>query len=426
MCLCGGLAEDNARFILLAVVLAVYMLAGAALFQKLESDLEVRQATEFWKVYHTFREQHLQENSSAVERLQELLYAYGNASSNGIINKRRQWDFPGSLHFVGTIVSTIGYGNTAPQTTVGRAVVILYGFFGCSGGILFFNLFLERIITFLAWILRSIHLQRLKKRARRKAPSRRASKSSNHRSLPDILDDEEQEELGLEQWKPSVYWVMLYLSLFSCVIACCAAALYAPLEGWTYFEALYFCFVSFATIGFGDFVSTQKQDYPQVHWYRLANFFILVLGCCCIYSLLNVTSIVIKQGLNYIIEKLQCQHPDMAAPHLPRRKSSLSGVYHSRRRPTKIIRKDSIRAEESSVDTARRLSGELISMEDFLSANHVVLAVMQKQLHEADQMKKGHGPVTPTPNPSRRLKPGAVGPLAIASEKFEIKTTINR
>lgn len=43
MCLCGGFAEDNARIILLAVVLAAYMLAGAALFQRLESDLEIRQ-----------------------------------------------------------------------------------------------------------------------------------------------------------------------------------------------------------------------------------------------------------------------------------------------------------------------------------------------------------------------------------------------
>lgn len=43
MCLCGGLAEDNARIILLVVVLAAYMLAGAALFQRLESDLEIRQ-----------------------------------------------------------------------------------------------------------------------------------------------------------------------------------------------------------------------------------------------------------------------------------------------------------------------------------------------------------------------------------------------
>lgn len=140
-----------------------------------------------------------------------------------------------------------------------------------TGGILFFNLFLERIITFLAWILRSLHLRRLKKRLRQTtlATSRRYSRNDarskdQKNALPDILDDED-DEVGLEHWKPSVYWVMLYLSLASCAVACTAAALYAPLEGWTYLEALYFCFVSFATIGFGDYVSGQKTEYPYVH-----------------------------------------------------------------------------------------------------------------------------------------------------------------
>jgi len=26
-----------------------------------------------------------------------------------------------------------GYGSTTPQTTAGKAAVVLYGFFGCSG-----------------------------------------------------------------------------------------------------------------------------------------------------------------------------------------------------------------------------------------------------------------------------------------------------
>ena len=74
------------------------------------------------------------------------------------------------------------------------------------------------------------------------------------------MDDDE--DVGLEHWKPSVYWVMLYLTLISWIFACFAAAIYAPFEGWGYLEALYFCFVSFATIGFGDLVSMQKDNYP--------------------------------------------------------------------------------------------------------------------------------------------------------------------
>ncbi|KAJ8668882.1 hypothetical protein QAD02_000141 [Eretmocerus hayati] len=432
-----GLAEDNARFVLLAFVLIAYMLFGAALFQRLESDVEIQQEAEFWRVYHAFRRHHLRGSSQALQRLHELLYAYGNASSAGIINKRRRWDFAGSFHFVGTIVSTIGYGSTAPQTPAGKAAVILYGFFGCSGGILFFNLFLERIITFLAWILRSLHLRRLKKRLEQTtlATSRRITRNNDPRNgktaLPDILDDEE-EDVGLEHWKPSVYWVMLYLSLASCAVAGVSAALYVPFEDWDYLEALYFCFVSFATIGFGDYVSLQKPDYPYLHLYRFANFVLLVIGCCCIYSLLNVTSIVIKQGLNLVINKLNCYSRSMAAPHLPRRKSSVSAIYYARRRPTKLMPRDSIRPEDGGLSTPRRMSGELISMKEFLSANKVSLALMQKQLYET-----AHGgglnlppmplptfqpPPPPPPIQHQRNNhqgPGVVGPLAIASEKFE-------
>lgn len=70
------------------------------------------------------------------------------------------------------------------------------------------------------------------------------------------------------------------------------------------------------------------------------------------------------------------------------------------------------------------MSGELISMKDFLSANKVSLAVMQKQLYDAAQKQRGGGSLVATPN--QMLKPSAVGPLAIASEKFESKSTINR
>jgi len=70
------------------------------------------------------------------------------------------------------------------------------------------------------------------------------------------------------------------------------------------------------------------------------------------------------------------------------------------------------------------MSGELICMKDFMSANKVSLALMQKQLYDAAQKQRGGSTLATTPN--QVLRPGAVGPLAIASEKFESKTTINR
>lgn len=88
-------------------------------------------------------------------------------------------------------------------------------------------------------------------------------------------------------------------------------------------------------------------------------------------------------------------------------------------------------------DGERRLSGELISMKDFLKANKVSLAVMQKQLYETAQMQRGgggcsvsgrdggvyqlSGGVHVIPNrrpPISSFTPGTVGPLAIVSEKL--------
>lgn len=51
---CLGVGEDNARFLLLGLVLAVYMLAGAVLFQYLEQEKEIEQSENFWYTYDTF------------------------------------------------------------------------------------------------------------------------------------------------------------------------------------------------------------------------------------------------------------------------------------------------------------------------------------------------------------------------------------
>ncbi|KAL0267580.1 UNVERIFIED_CONTAM: hypothetical protein PYX00_009811 [Menopon gallinae] len=113
------LSEDNARIILLAFFAVLYMLAGAVLFQFLESEVELKMSRDYWNMYYSFRNDcrkllngNFDDNNYTIEiymdRVHRLLYAYGNASSAGVINKRRRWDFAGSFHFVGTIVSTIG------------------------------------------------------------------------------------------------------------------------------------------------------------------------------------------------------------------------------------------------------------------------------------------------------------------------------
>lgn len=73
--------------------------------------------------------------------------------------------------------------------------------------------------------------------------------------------------------------------------------------------------------------------------YRIVAFVLMIFGCCCIYSLLNVTSIVIKQFLNYIIKQMDycgecccCTYCRCSAAKVRRRMSS------KRRRPNRSLR----------------------------------------------------------------------------------------
>lgn len=107
-CCCGStpLNEDNARFLLLALFIIVYLLCGAAVFSALEQPME-REAKERWaQRFELFRQKY---NLSKKE-LNNFLRSYEEANVAGIRvdTIRPRWDFTGAFYFVGTVVSTIG------------------------------------------------------------------------------------------------------------------------------------------------------------------------------------------------------------------------------------------------------------------------------------------------------------------------------
>lgn len=257
------------------------------------------------------------------------------------------------------------------------------------------------MITFLAFILRELYVRKL---------ISRIQNSDN-----DI--DKNTEEL-IAEWKPSIYSVMLCLFICVITIGFVAVPAYSILEDWSYVEAAYFCFVSFATIGFGDFVAA--QNYHHNNFYVLANIVILAIGCCFLYSVFNVISIVLKQILNWFIYRLKAikvlccfgnsnlQSERMLRKYslkmqkerrqCHRRKSSIRIIRRVLRRkphPKQIsFREHRTRYGVSVINgaddsaTNRKLSDDgLISMKDFFTSNQVSLALMQKQLQESAQQQ---------------------------------------
>ncbi len=172
---------------------------------------------------------------------------------------------------------------TAPSTVTGKVLLVFYGLLGCSATMLFFNLFLERVITLLCFLIFWCH-------GRRTEHSR--------------LEGRASEGNINEEWKPSVYQVTLILFVAVLLVACGTASLYSSMEGWTYLESLYFCFVAFSTVGFGDFVSGQREHHEDTRAYQVANCLLMLFGVCCTYSLFNITSVIINQGLNWMLGTL--------------------------------------------------------------------------------------------------------------------------
>ncbi|XP_057676262.1 potassium channel subfamily K member 13 [Corythoichthys intestinalis] len=409
---------DNARFFLLAGLILLYLLCGAAIFSVLEHPFELRARRLWTQQLDNFTQRYGVHESA----LRTLLRHYEDANGAGIRVDalRPRWDFSGAFYFVATVVSTIGFGMTTPATVSGKIFLIFYGLIGCAATILFFNLFLERIITMLAYIMRWCHERRLCRGGVGDASARQESSAG---------------EDSLEGWKPSVYNVMLILGLASIVIACSASTLYCSMEKWSYVDSLYFCFVVFSTIGFGDLVSSQRQNYESQEAYRLGNCFFILMGVCCIYSLFNVISIIIKQTLNWILEKI-CSCPASRCRRLRRP----DGKRDRRRRPAnpgKRLKRNTVRplsshcpagtrryadgspetvygSETDGVYVGRRPSGEMICVNEFMVSNKVSLALLQKQLSE-----------TAHQGPRQNGFSDGVGALAIMNNRLQ-ETSFDR
>ncbi|KAJ3630765.1 hypothetical protein MTP99_011939 [Tenebrio molitor] len=161
-------------------------------------------------------------------------------------NKR--WDFYHSLFFVITVVSTIGYGNLAPTTMFGRIFMIFYGLIGIPmNGIVMVTLgnFFGRSFTKLY-----------------------------HRWKTSKTQDDTT-RLGL------ISQVVLYLVPGFTFFIFLPSAFMVLFEGWEYDVAVYYCFVTLTTIGFGDYVAGVENvnEFPDfTFWFYKIFLLIWVIG----------------------------------------------------------------------------------------------------------------------------------------------------
>ncbi|XP_064157569.1 potassium channel subfamily K member 13-like [Anguilla rostrata] len=361
-------SRDGARLGLLGALILLYLLCGAAIFSALEYRAELQARRRWDERLANFGRRH----GVGPGALRGLLKLYEDTYWAGarIDPVSPRWDFAGAFYFAATTISTIGFGMTRPATSGGKIFLIFYGLFGCAATILFFNLFLERVIGVLVEATRWCR-----------------QRSGSGDGLP-------------EGWKPSVCSVALILGVVVLLMVGGASMLFSALEGWGYLESLYFCFVAFSTVGFGDLVSGQREGSWAYGVYRLGNCLLILAGICCLCSLLNIISILIKQSLDWILSHL-CPAPGPlpfglcgCPPFLCGNPSPIWPCCGDRAvhpAPSPVAQGRGLHADVS-VDTVcnsrtdvggRRLSGEMIS------ARHFLAAVIQKAPQQSHARQTG-------------------------------------
>ncbi|XP_043945939.1 potassium channel subfamily K member 15 [Protopterus annectens] len=239
--------KQNVRTLSLILCMFSYLLVGAAVFEALESEFEstrkrlLEQKRNELKKKYRFSDEDYREIERVV--LQSEPHRAG-----------RQWKFAGSFYFAITVITTIGYGHAAPGTDAGKVFCMFYAVLGIPLTLVMFQSLGERMNTFVRFLLKKI-----------------------------------KKCLGLKNIEVSMENMVL-VGFLTCIgTLCIGAAAFSHFEGWTFFHAYYYSFITLTTIGFGDYVALQKNEALQKKPpYVAFSFMYILVGLTVIGAFLNL------------------------------------------------------------------------------------------------------------------------------------------
>ena len=259
---------SNSRLVLLIIVYTIYIIFGASIFDALESPHEARIVRDLNNYVKEFRLKH--DGCLTNDELNSFIQLISTASNKGIsplrnVSGDQKWTFGESVFFSGTILTTIGYGNSSPQTKGGKLFCMLFAIVGIPITLVLLTALIERLMNktrqFLQYL--DVKLQPCYQRIFKKVSC--------------------QSEIRISFAFLFVLCVLVFLMLIP-------AAIYASIEGWSYLNAFYYCFISLSTVGLGDYVPGDKTIQDYRHLYKLCSTAYLIVGVLVMVWLLEIFS----------------------------------------------------------------------------------------------------------------------------------------
>ncbi|XP_077862090.1 potassium channel subfamily K member 1-like [Saccoglossus kowalevskii] len=286
----------NVRFVLLIFFFVVYLCIGGAVFSAIEGPAEEKRKEQMSHFVVQFLNQHECIHFKDLnEFIEEVVKAYetGVSAVNNATDNPKSWNFASSLFFAATVITTIGKGTVTPFSNFGEYFCLAYALLGLPLTLLLIGASVERlgVITtkFLKYLISKLgHL---------------------YRTVTIQL----------------IHIAILGLFIFVFFYIIPAIILDALEPHWSFFESVYFCFISLTTIGLGDYIPGETHHHFKYRdLYKVCIVCYLMLGLIAMVLILELMVHIpeLNAGLLFMIPKHDLGE-NTEEQHLPTESASM-------------------------------------------------------------------------------------------------------